>query len=408
VDLRNALYELLQFTFRTHPGIQASINELGPKIWSSNSTASTVPGATVTGTGAHSPDPYAQKFLPVHNKESALRIKAHHEKVARARTAPGGVPLSVSDSTQRKGVSTTTTGSSGVSASVPATTGPQSPAAVALAASRLRAQDAVQRERIARARSKTPLNGKGQTSLPVTGMAAAGATGVGTTTVPATTSTLPTATAVTNNRVVPTSKTNSITSTADAMAVATAAKQAQFRESRAGVGHTITATGGARARMPGSSRALAEARPVRVVVMSRNWGAIKPHRNLDPSAEEAIKVGFEGRGAQVVICCSPTEGQTMEGMVAYMHEADICVGMHGAGLINCAYSAHKVTVVEIQHTFGRHFDGFMKVGLGYYDFGACVCFYWFIVMLVYACVVFLCVGSSYDPRSVRQLRHQAH
>lgn len=411
VDLRNALYDLLQYAFQTLPSIQQSIHTLGPKIWGINSTSSMVPGADAAvggsgvGVGASAVgDPYAQEAR--HNREAAARMRAHHEKVARTRVGvgAGGSPLSVAKAPKRKAtadeVASAARGTHGyagpamrsqrpipASLSTPVTV--TVPAAAAAgrkgAYSRARGPQGVQRAPGSADSLVTVEAEQMQAIGPIT----TGTTATTATTVAATgTASSTSMTAVTAVPLVP----NQHTTTEEAMAAATAARRANMHASRASGSHSITAVGGgARARMPGTgvSRALSilpgiltssksqphqhhqqtkssggnkngDHRPVRVVIMSRNWGVIKPHRNLDPSAEEAIKVGFEGVGAQVAICCSPTEGQTMEGMMAYMYETDICVGMHGAGLINCAYSSHKVTVVEIQHTFGRHFDGFMK------------------------------------------------
>lgn len=35
------------------------------------------------------------------------------------------------------------------------------------------------------------------------------------------------------------------------------------------------------------------------------------------------------------ICCDFTHVSTIEAVIDHFHEADICVGIHGAGLANC-------------------------------------------------------------------------
>merc|ERR1719223_2073041 len=101
-------------------------------------------------------------------------------------------------------------------------------------------------------------------------------------------------------------------------------------------------------------------RVLKVAIMSRNYDSVRQGRNLTPQTEEAIKRAFEEIGAVVVPCCNYKAVNTVAASVPYTYDIDICIGIHGAGLINCGFSTRKVVSIEIQHAFGRDFDGFMK------------------------------------------------
>jgi len=75
--------------------------------------------------------------------------------------------------------------------------------------------------------------------------------------------------------------------------------------------------------------------------MSRNFESFRAGRNLTPQCEEAIKKAFEEIGAVVVPCCNYKKVNSVAEAVPYTFDIDICIGIHGAGLINCGFSTRK-------------------------------------------------------------------
>ena len=89
------------------------------------------------------------------------------------------------------------------------------------------------------------------------------------------------------------------------------------------------------------------------------------------------------KAAEVTICCDFSFLHSIDAFIEHFYDADICIGMqllfsykwsdfngpgwvglgmHGAGLANCALGRRGMTLIEfqMQHAFG--FDSFMKIG----------------------------------------------
>ena len=102
----------------------------------------------------------------------------------------------------------------------------------------------------------------------------------------------------------------------------------------------------------------------RVVIVTRNFtdGLKNPYRKLSYTSEVALKNAFEAQGAYVVICCDFTRVvTTVPRLLSYFSHADICIGMHGAGLANCIFMRPQSIIIEIQSGFGFGFDSYLKI-----------------------------------------------
>ncbi len=103
----------------------------------------------------------------------------------------------------------------------------------------------------------------------------------------------------------------------------------------------------------------------RVVIVTRNFtgmGLRDPYRKLSYTSEVAIKTAFEAKGAHAVICCDFARVvTTVPRLLSYFSHADICVGMHGAGLANCVFMRPQGIVMEIQSNYGFGFDSYLKI-----------------------------------------------
>jgi hypothetical protein len=124
----------------------------------------------------------------------------------------------------------------------------------------------------------------------------------------------------------------------------------------------------------------------RVVIMTRNTTS-HPTRKLSYQTELKLQQLFANSigAAHVVVCCdfdtqyksmntpsspsgnndvkiSSKSRETIEDFVDDFHDRiDICIGIHGAGLGNCALGSPGMVMIELQtlHNFG--FDSFMKI-----------------------------------------------
>ncbi len=103
----------------------------------------------------------------------------------------------------------------------------------------------------------------------------------------------------------------------------------------------------------------------RVVIVTRNFtgfGLKDPYRKLSYTSEVALKNAFEAQGAHAVICCDFTRVvTTVPRLLSYFSHADICVGMHGAGLTNCIFMQPQGIIIEIQSDYGFGFDSYLKI-----------------------------------------------
>jgi hypothetical protein len=97
-----------------------------------------------------------------------------------------------------------------------------------------------------------------------------------------------------------------------------------------------------------------------------------PWRKVSRKSEYALLRAFEAQGAQALICCDfKRTVNNITKLLQVFNQADICIGMHGAGLSNCILGPEKQVLVEFQthHAFG--FDSYMKIahmGKGSYIF----------------------------------------
>jgi len=114
--------------------------------------------------------------------------------------------------------------------------------------------------------------------------------------------------------------------------------------------------------------------PPRVVIITRNTTMRDPDpwRKVSRKSEYALLRAFEAQGAQALICCDfKRTVNNITKLLQVFNQADICIGMHGAGLSNCILGPEKQVLVEFQthHAFG--FDSYMKIahmGKGSYIF----------------------------------------
>ena len=94
-------------------------------------------------------------------------------------------------------------------------------------------------------------------------------------------------------------------------------------------------------------------RTPRVVIVTRNE-SVDPLRKLHPDSEYSMMRGFQRQGDAVEVCCNFTAVNTIALLLEHFQDVDICVGIHGAGLTNCAFARPGVVVVELQvfHAYG--------------------------------------------------------
>ncbi|RYG68730.1 glycosyltransferase family 61 protein [archaeon] len=100
----------------------------------------------------------------------------------------------------------------------------------------------------------------------------------------------------------------------------------------------------------------------KVVILTRNQHSedSSAHRKLSVETEQKLTQLFIQHGADALICCD-FAAQSTEVFLDLVLHVDICVGVHGAGLANCALASPGAVMIELQtnHNFG--FDGFMKI-----------------------------------------------
>jgi len=105
---------------------------------------------------------------------------------------------------------------------------------------------------------------------------------------------------------------------------------------------------------------------LRVVLVTRSFDGNKQAvRAIQGQAEVALVAAF-GKSQEVTSvarCCQFSKYKTVESLAAVFAAADICVGVHGAGLSNCLLGPPGMVVLEMQAKrfpyFG--FDSFMKI-----------------------------------------------
>jgi hypothetical protein len=106
---------------------------------------------------------------------------------------------------------------------------------------------------------------------------------------------------------------------------------------------------------------------LQVVLVTRNFdGNSKQAVRAIQGKSELALVGAFGKSpevAGVTRCCQFAKYRTIESLAAVFANADICVGVHGAGLSNCLLGPPGMIVFEMQAKrfsyFG--FDSFMKI-----------------------------------------------
>lgn len=100
----------------------------------------------------------------------------------------------------------------------------------------------------------------------------------------------------------------------------------------------------------------------KVVVITRNSSdKTTPMRRISGESERNFVDIFQKRGAKAVVCCDYKHVNTIPKLVSYFGYADICLGMHGAGMSNCILGGKPQIVVELQnyHAFG--YDNYIKI-----------------------------------------------
>ena len=106
---------------------------------------------------------------------------------------------------------------------------------------------------------------------------------------------------------------------------------------------------------------------LRVVLVTRNFdgNAKQAMRAIQGKSELALvdALGRSPEVAGVTRCCQFAKHKSAESLAAVFANADICVGVHGAGLSNCLLGPPGMIVFEMQAKrfsyFG--FDSFMKI-----------------------------------------------
>jgi hypothetical protein len=105
---------------------------------------------------------------------------------------------------------------------------------------------------------------------------------------------------------------------------------------------------------------------IKVVLVSRNLDGSqsKLARSLQETSERALLGAFQREGGvHAERCCRFGDFRTPESLLAIFADADVCIGVHGAGLTNCLLGPPGMLVFELQARrfpyFG--FDSFMKI-----------------------------------------------
>lgn len=101
-------------------------------------------------------------------------------------------------------------------------------------------------------------------------------------------------------------------------------------------------------------------RPPKVVIVSRRDTAVVG-RKLSHDSEQRLADVFRAQGAEVIICCDFAQLNTVEKVVATFWDVDICVGVHGAGMINCVFGRPGLVVVELQNHHAYGLETFMRM-----------------------------------------------
>ena len=118
---------------------------------------------------------------------------------------------------------------------------------------------------------------------------------------------------------------------------------------------------------------------LRVVLVSRNLdasGAQNLARAMDTASELALTRAFSmsSQVTEVTRCCKFATLKTIDALVPIFGNADICLGVHGAGLSNCLLGPPGMLILELQAKrfpyFG--FDSFMK--LAHMSSGTHICY----------------------------------
>ena len=101
----------------------------------------------------------------------------------------------------------------------------------------------------------------------------------------------------------------------------------------------------------------------RVIIVTRNLTGDEdlPGRKIAWRSEIQLQQTFEDRGAKAVICCDFVEVNTVPKLMKYFSFVDICIGIHGAGLSNCALASDHLILIELQGQWAFGFDSFMKL-----------------------------------------------
>ena len=105
-------------------------------------------------------------------------------------------------------------------------------------------------------------------------------------------------------------------------------------------------------------------RQPRIMIMSRNTTST-PSRKLTYETELQLQQYLHDTGfTDVIVCCDFKQPHlnTVDKFITYFHDnIDICIGIHGAGLGNCALGSPGMIMIELQTLHNYGFDSFMKI-----------------------------------------------
>jgi hypothetical protein len=109
--------------------------------------------------------------------------------------------------------------------------------------------------------------------------------------------------------------------------------------------------------------ATATARRPRVVIVTRNdtKPLDKPTRKMTAGSEQLLLDLFTAQGADAEICCDFSVVNTVQKLMDHFLDVDVCVGLHGAGMANCALGRSGMVVTELMQEHGYGTELFMKV-----------------------------------------------
>lgn len=101
----------------------------------------------------------------------------------------------------------------------------------------------------------------------------------------------------------------------------------------------------------------------RVVIVTRNTTRAdpSPFRKLSKKSENDLRLAFQRAGSPAVVCCNFKQVSNPTKLLSYFGHVDICIGIHGAGLTNCAFASENMILVELQNEHAFGFDSFMKI-----------------------------------------------